>query len=90
VRVNAASGGTLVLSELYYPGWEARVNGNPQRIDEVHGALRGISVPQGESLVSVDYAPQSVTLGAILTVGTFVLVLFAAASRKRPVASELQ
>jgi len=89
VRVNAASGGMLVLSELYYPGWEARVNGTSQRINEVHGGLRGISVPQGESLVSVDYTPQSVTLGAILTVGTFVLVLFAAASRKRPVASEL-
>jgi len=90
VRVNAASGGTLVLSELYYPGWEARVNGTSQRINEVHGGLRGISVPRGESLVSVDYTPQSVTLGAILTVGTFVLVMFAAASRKRPVASELQ
>jgi len=40
VKVTAAGRGTLVLSELYYPGWEARVNGNPQRIDEVH-ATRG-------------------------------------------------
>ena len=79
VRVNAANGGTLVLSELYYPGWEARVNGSPQRIDEVHGGLRGIRVPQGESLVTVDYEPLSVTLGAILTVLTFAFTLAAAA-----------
>jgi hypothetical protein len=79
VRVNAAGGGTLVLSELYYPGWEARVNGSPQRIDEVHGGLRGIPVPQGESLVTVDYQPESVMLGAILTVLTFAFTLAAAA-----------
>jgi hypothetical protein len=79
VRVNAANGGTLVLSELYYPGWEARVNGSPQRIDEVHGGLRGIAVPQGESVVIVDYEPQSVMLGAILTILTFAITLAAAA-----------
>ena len=79
VKVTTASGGTLVLSELYYPGWEARVNGSPQRIDEVHGGLRGIPVPQGESLVTVDYAPQSVTLGAILSGLTFAFSLAAAA-----------
>jgi uncharacterized membrane protein YfhO len=55
------------------------VNGVPQRIDEVHGGLRGIPVPQGESLVTVDYAPLSVTLGAILTVLTFAFALAAAA-----------
>jgi len=79
VKVSAVSGGTLVLSELYYSGWEARVNGSPQSIDEVHGGLRGIPIPQGESLVTMDYAPFSVTLGAILTVLTFAFTLAAAA-----------
>jgi hypothetical protein len=90
VKVTAASGGTLVLSELYYPGWEARVNGMPRRIDEVHGGLRGIPISRGESVVTVDYAPLSVTLGAILTVLTFAITLFAAAFWGRPVASDLQ
>jgi hypothetical protein len=79
VKVSAANGGTLVLSELYYPGWEARVNGSAQRIDEVHGGLGGIPVPPGESLVTVDYEPQSVMLGAILTILTFAFTLAAAA-----------
>jgi uncharacterized membrane protein YfhO len=55
------------------------VNGRPQRIVEVHGGLRGVAVPQGESLVTVDYAPLSVMLGAILTVLTFAFTLAAAA-----------
>ena len=79
VKVTAATGGTLVLSELFYPGWEARVNGSPQRIDEVHGGLRGIPIPAGESLVTVDYEPQSVMLGGILTILTFAFTLAAAA-----------
>jgi uncharacterized membrane protein YfhO len=79
VKVSTASGGTLVLSELYYPGWEARVNGSPQRIDEMHGGLRGIPVPQGESVVTVDYEPESVMLGGILTLLTFAFTLAAAA-----------
>ncbi len=90
VKVTAAGRGTLVLSELYYPGWEARVNGSPQRIEEVHGGLRGIPIPQGGSLVSVDYAPQSVTFGAILSVLAFALTLLAATVWGRPVAIDLQ
>ncbi len=90
VKVTASGRGTLVLSELYYPGWEAHVNGSLQRISEVHGGLRGIPIPQGESLVTVDYAPASVTLGAILTILTFAATLVAAALWARPVASHLQ
>ena len=90
VKVTASNPGTLVLSELYYPGWEARVNGSPEHISEVHGGLRGIAIPQGESSVTLDYAPGSVTLGAILSVLTFALTLFAAALWGRPVASDLQ
>jgi len=79
VKVTADGPSMLVLSELYYPGWVARVNGRPQRIDQVHGGLRGIAIPQGGSLVTVDYTPESVTLGAILSSLTFGLTLAAAA-----------
>jgi hypothetical protein len=78
VAVRTARSGLLVLSELYYPGWEARVNGSPERIAEVDGGLRGIAVPQGESQVTVDYSPSSVMLGGILSGVTFLLVLTAA------------
>jgi hypothetical protein len=78
VKVTSSGSGTLVLSELFYPGWKARVNGRPQRIDEVHGGLRGVAIPQGESVVTVDYEPQSVMLGAILTILTFAVTLAAA------------
>ncbi len=79
VTVQAAGGGVLVLSELFYPGWEARVNGTATAISEVDGGLRGIAVPAGESHVTVDYAPQTVRLGGILSGLTFALTLLASA-----------
>ena len=79
IKVSAGSRGLLVLSELFYPGWEARVNGMPERLHEVNGGLRAIVVPKGESQVTIDYAPTSVTLGSILSGLTFALILVGAA-----------
>ena len=79
MKVQSASGGVLVLSELFYPGWEARVNGVSEPISEVDGGLRGIPIPAGESQVRVDYAPQTVRLGGILSGLTFALTLLACA-----------
>jgi len=79
VKVGAAKGGVLVLSELFYPGWEARVNGEPAPVSEVDGGLRGIPVPAGESIVTIDYAPLSVRLGGVLSGLTFGLTLLACA-----------
>ena len=65
----------LVLSELYYPGWTASVNGKTQRIWKVDGALRGIVVPQGDSQVSLHYRPVSLYIGAALSVIAFGTVV---------------
>jgi hypothetical protein len=68
----------LVLSEMYYPGWIAEVNGSPAKIHKVDGALRGIVVPAGMSRVVLRYAPRSVALGATLTLLAFIgTLLFA-------------
>ena len=56
------------------------MNGNPERISEVDGGLRGIPIPTGESKVTIDYLPSSVMLGGILSGLTFALILAAAAT----------
>jgi hypothetical protein len=71
----ASTRGLLVLSELYYPGWQARVNGTPVPISEVDGGLRSVIVPAGESVVTFDYSPASIWAGAALSGLTFLAVL---------------
>jgi uncharacterized membrane protein YfhO len=75
--VHAAGRALLVLSELYYPGWAASVNGKPARIWKVDGFLRGIVVPLGDSQVSLRYRPASIYIGAAVTVAAFVSILSA-------------
>ena len=61
----------LVLSELYYPGWRATLNGVSVPILKVDGGLRGIRVPAGSSVVRMHYLPVSVYGGLLLSVLTF-------------------
>ena len=75
LRVRAEGRALLVMSEVFYPGWQATVNERPVRIYEVDGALRGIVVDGGESQVRLRYAPGSIFAGALLTLLAFAATL---------------
>lgn len=72
VEARAESPALLVLSEMYYPGWKAEIDGVPATIHKVDGALRGIVVPAGNSRVTLRYAPRSVVLGATISLLAFI------------------
>jgi len=77
------SDGFLVLSEIYYQGWEARVDGNPTKIYRTNYTLRGIHVSAGEHRVEFIYRPRSLRNGAIgAALGVMILLLGAVACRR--------
>jgi hypothetical protein len=88
--VNVQSRGLLVLSENYYPGWRATVDGQTVPIYRVDGGLRGVIVPRGHSRVVFSYAPASVYWGGLLTamafLGTLVAVWIRWRASSRPAA----
>lgn len=47
----------LVLSEMYDPGWTARIGGSPAEVFPVDVALRGVVVPPGRHEVRLSYFP---------------------------------
>jgi hypothetical protein len=73
--VQAAGNGLLVLSEIYYPGWRATVNGQDAEVRRVDGGLRGILLKRGANRVVLtwvpvgQYAGASVSLIALLFCG---------------------
>lgn len=77
VLVNAHLGcrGLLVVSETFYPGWNAYVDGRPQPIREVLGALRGVVLDAGSHRVEMRYEPAVVKLGAALSFPAIAVAL---------------
>jgi hypothetical protein len=74
IDVKTDGAGLLVLSEIYYPGWKATVNGKNAEIHKVDGALRGVVVPSGTSRVVMDYVPASFYAGVTLSLTTVICV----------------
>jgi hypothetical protein len=67
ISADMSCDGMVVLSDTYYPGWYANVDGQPDQIYEVDLALRGVPVPKGAHVVTFRYRPRSVFWGAGLT-----------------------
>jgi hypothetical protein len=72
LEASASGPALLILSELFYPGWQAKVNGREAQILKVDGALRGVVVPSGESHIYMDYAPASFYWGLGLSITAFL------------------
>lgn len=72
VRARAPS--VLVLTDSYYPGWRAWVNGQQTPIYRVNYAFRGLRVPAGESHVVMRYEPASFQVGMFLSLAGLALV----------------
>ena len=78
VRLRENSG-LLVLSDLWYPGWRAYVNGRETRVLRVNNVSRGILVRQGENTIKLIYAPSAFNMAlavAILAFAIFMAMLF--------------
>ncbi len=75
VSVEATAPGTLVLSDQYYPGWEARIDGQRGEIFPVWRVFRGVVVPEGQHTVEFTYRPATFALGIGLSVAGIVTSL---------------
>ncbi|MBS1153080.1 MAG: hypothetical protein H6Q89_4778, partial [Myxococcaceae bacterium] len=81
--VNACAKGYLVVSDAYFPGWYASVNGVPAPIERADLALRAVRVPAGNSVVLMQYHPKSFAVGVGVAGPAFALILFAQRRRKK-------
>jgi hypothetical protein len=67
--------GFLLLNEVYYPGWEATVDGNPMEVCRVDGIFRGIQISGGTHKVELRFRPRYFNLGCAGSLATLVLSL---------------
>jgi hypothetical protein len=68
LRAHTACRGLLILSDTYLPEWQGTVDGKPQPILEVFGALRGVVLDPGEHSIEMHYRPISFRIGLWLSI----------------------
>lgn len=65
----------LFLSDTYYPGWLATIDGKETKIIKANYAFRSVIVPAGNHVVTFRYEPNSFRLGKIITIVSVILAI---------------
>ncbi|MBQ7742657.1 MAG: hypothetical protein IJT90_07035 [Bacteroidaceae bacterium] len=74
-EVESTTGGVVVFSEIYYPGWTATLDGQPLQLGRVNYVLRAAYVPSGKHVLHMEYKPASVTLTETIAYIAIIILL---------------
>lgn len=74
-RIFMNSPGYLVLSQSFYPGWNAYINGKEVKIYPANYALQAVQLTKGENIIDFAYEPLSFKIGWIISFFTIVVLL---------------
>jgi hypothetical protein len=75
IEVDSPAEGYLVLSDPYYPGWRATVDGEPATILRADYAFRAVAVPAGPHRVTMAFRPGTWYAGLAISAGTLLLLV---------------
>jgi uncharacterized membrane protein YfhO len=67
VRLRDAAGGALIVSEVYYPGWTALVDGQAAPVLRAYNALMAVPLPSAAREVRLSFRPRLWTPALALT-----------------------
>ncbi|MGE0130192.1 MAG: YfhO family protein [Blastocatellales bacterium] len=76
IEAEAQRPSILVLSEIVYPGWRAKVDGVESALLRVNYNLRGVALAPGKHQVELIYNPASLKIGAVASITTALCLLF--------------
>lgn len=76
IAVDCPAPSYLVLTDTYYPGWKAYLNGSTQELEILRAnyLFRAVEIPKGKCCISFKYQPRPFTAGLIL-LGSILSIL---------------
>ena len=72
VKVHTDIPGYLVLSDTYYPGWKATLDGRETHVLQADLLFRAVQIPTGEHTVEFVYRPWPWKVGVTISLATLV------------------
>lgn len=77
IEANMENDGFLVLSDTFYPGWKAFVDGNEQEILAANYLLRALYLGKGAHEIEFRYSPLTFKIGSVISILTvFLLIIY--------------
>jgi len=71
----APAGSALVVSENYYPGWQATVNGREAKVGRADYTLIGVELPEGAQTIEMRFDSASYHTGKTITLVALVVAV---------------
>lgn len=75
VEVDSSGGGWLVLSDLWYPGWRAELDGETIELFRADYLFRAVHVPPGRHLIRFKYFPAHIVVGMLMSLIAWISVV---------------
>ncbi|MBS1250458.1 MAG: hypothetical protein MAG431_02052 [Chloroflexi bacterium] len=72
ITIRAEGPGLLVLSEIDYPGWRVRVDGQNAEMQAVAGILRGVELAEGEHHIEFFFRPWRLYVGGLIGLSSLI------------------
>src|SRR2546423_8184713 len=69
----APAGASLIVSENYYPGWKATVDGKPAPVGRADYTFIGVELPDGARSIQLDFTSPTYERGKVIT---WIAILF--------------
>ena len=83
INVKTDKRAPLVISNPYYPGWEARIDNHISDIKRVNYMFQSIMIPEGEHVIKFTFKPSSFYNGLYISLGSVLLLAIFLAVWKR-------
>jgi uncharacterized membrane protein YfhO len=81
IDTRSSRDGFLLLADMYYPGWTARVDGVATQIYRANVSTRAIALPKGQHTVEFIYEPSAFFRGLKISLAALAaLVLWTGAA----------
>lgn len=74
IKVESSDEGILSIPYIFYPGWEAKINGKKTKIYRTNFLFQGIFLPKGNHTIDFFYNPKSFVIGFKLSAFTLFLI----------------
>jgi hypothetical protein len=77
IEVHSATGGELILTDLAWPGWHVRVDGQsaaPSTLPGIDQQFRTVKIPAGKHELTWEFSPRVLWIGMGISIGTLLFL----------------